>query len=365
MDDNISKSSVSGDQVASAKAPPDQEDGSVAKAAIILIIGIVALAFTAPWVKLANFEPSTSVILRVGIAFIVLVPFALRERQQKGGLNKTGIYLALVAGLFLGIDFTAWNYSIFFVGSGIASVLLNLQIIILPALAAIFDKYRVPKSYFVLVPIMIFGVILTGGVFDEQTGTGPSEVYGMNIAILGTILGAVSGICYGIYLYASRKSSTVNPGRILQPMAITCVAQLVAPAIFMAFFSDRGFDLTHGVLVDGELPMNPETTLGDEITAMNWVWMIVLAIFGQAIAWTFVQYGSVRMDTTIVAGLLLLSPIATVAVIAPVLFDEIPSMLQILGVVIVLGAVAYQNNLHKVVIDKFRGGGNSPGESRA
>lgn len=342
------------------------ESDSPVLAYAILLIGIAALAFTAPWVKLANFEPATSAILRVGIALVALIPFALRERSQKGGLNRTGIILSLAAGFFLGIDFTAWNYSIFFVGSGIASILLNLQIIILPALAMMFDKFRPAKSYYVLVPIMIFGVMLTGGVFEPAPSEGPTQVYGMDIAVLGTILGAVSGVCYGIYLYSSRKASMVNPGRIVQPMAITCAAQLIAPSTYMAIWSDRGFDLSNGVLVDGNLPLNPETTVGDPITGSNWFWMIVLAILGQAVAWTFVQYGSVRLDTTIVAGLLLLSPVATVAIIAPVLFNEIPSFLQILGVVIVLAAVAYQNKLHLAVINWFnRDDGPTPATSRS
>lgn len=244
---------------------PPSKPVSRARAATVLMIGIAALAFTAPWVKLANFEPATSAILRVGIALLVLIPFALRERARLGGLNRAGVILAVLSGLFLGIDFTAWNYSIFFVGSGIASVLLNLQIVILPALAVIFDRYKVPRSYFILVPIMVFGVILTGGVFDAPPSEGPTTVYGMNIAVLGTILGAVSGVCYGIYLYASRKASTVNPGRIVQPMLLTCLAQLVAPSIW-AIFSGRGLDFANGVLVDGTLPLNPETTVGDPIT---------------------------------------------------------------------------------------------------
>ncbi|HRA31833.1 MAG TPA: DMT family transporter [Thermomicrobiales bacterium] len=322
-----------------------KESGSFTRAVTILMIGVAALAFTAPWVKQANFEPATSAILRVGIALFVLLPLAWRERQKLGSLNKTGVILAVVAGLFLGIDFTAWNYSIFYVGAGIASVLLNLQIIILPALAMIFDQYHAPKSFFVLVPIMILGVALTGGIFDAAPSEGPATVYGINIAVLGTILGAVSGVCYGIYLYTSRKSTTVNPGRILQPMAWVCAAQLVAPVLFILLFSDRGFDLTHGVMISGKLPMNPETTVGDPITAMNWFWMIILATAGQAMAWTFVQYGSVRMDPTIVAGLLLLSPVSTVF-IAGFMFGEVPSSLQILGVVVVLAAVAYQNKLH-------------------
>ncbi|WP_278044646.1 DMT family transporter [Paenibacillus solani] len=337
--------------------------GSNARAYIILMIGILALAFTAPWVKQSNFEPATSVILRCGIGLLALLPFAFREVKKIGALNKKGVILSVLAGLFLGIDFTAWNYSIYYVGSGIASILLNLQIIILPALAFLFDRERVPKTYFIVAPIMILGVIMSGGVFEGSAGPvdGPATVYGMNIAILGTICGMISGVCYGIYLYTSRKATKVNMGQIVQPMAWATAAQLVAPAIFMLFFSDRGFDLTHGVMVNGALPMNPETTLGDPITGMNWFWMLVLGILGQAVAWTFVQYGSVRLNSTIVAGLLLLSPISTVAIIAIVLFGEIPSVLQILGVVIVLGAVAYQNNLFAGLMKKTKGDKSLPG----
>lgn len=327
---------------------------STSRTYLILLIGILAVAFSAPWVKLSNFEPATSVILRVGLGLLVLIPFALKEVKKIGKLNKTGVILSLAAGLFLGIDFTAWNYSIYYVGSGIASVLLNLQVIILPALVAIFDRERIPKTYFIIAPIMILGVVMAGGIFDSAgPSEGPTTVYGMNLAILGTIAGSISGVCYGFYLYTSRKATKVNMGQIVQPMAWASVAQLIAPVIVL-FFSGRGFDLTNGVLVNGALPMNPETAVGDPITGMNWVWMIVLATIGQAVAWTFIQYGSVRLDSTIVAGLLILSPIATVAVISPILFGEIPSLLQSLGVVIVLGAVAFQNNLHVGLMKKMK-----------
>ncbi|WP_432362695.1 DMT family transporter [Sporosarcina sp. UB5] len=338
---------------------PVNKGESTGKAYLILIIGIIFLAFSAPWVKQSNFDPATSVILRCGIGALALLPFALREAKKLGALNKQGVILSLVAGVFLGIDFTAWNYSIYYVGSGIASILLNLQIIILPALAFLIDKERVPRSFFIVAPIMILGVVMAGGVFggSENTG-GPTTVHGIDINILGTIEGSISGICYGIYLYTSRKATRVNKGQFIQPMVWASLAQLIAPLFVMLFISDRGFDLIHGVMVNGKLPMNPETTLGDPITGMNWFWMLVLAIAGQAMAWTFVQYGSVRLNPTIVAGLLLLSPISTVAIIAVLLFGEIPSLIQIIGVVIVLLAVAYQNGLLNKLI-----GAKSSGES--
>lgn len=338
-----------------------QKTESTSIAYIVLIIGILGVAFSAPWVKLSNFEPATSVILRVGIGALALLPFYIRELKKLGSLNKEGIILSLFAGLFLGIDFTAWNYSIYYVGSGIASILLNLQIIILPALAALFDKERIPKSFYVIAPIMIIGVMMSGGIFDPAdvtTGNEPT-VLGMSLAVFGTIAGSISGICYGIYLYTSRKATRVNVGQIVQPMFYASIAQLLAPFIFL-LATGRGMNFTEGVLVketdgrdmvlptEGLTELDIFSTMGEAITGMNWVWMIVLAIFGQAIAWTFIQYGSVRLNPTIVAGLLILSPIATVGVIAVVMFGEIPSLIQVLGVVVVLLAVAYQNGLHKM-----------------
>jgi drug/metabolite transporter (DMT)-like permease len=318
----------------------------------IFFVGLIAHAFTAPWVKMSNFEPATSVLLRCGIASLLLIPFSFREVKKLGVLNKKGIIFAVLAGLFLGVDFMAFNYSIYYVGSGVAAILLNLQVIILPALAFFFDKEKIPKSYFVIAPLMLLGVVIAGGVFNSTAAAqGPATIYGINLAILGTIAGIISGLCYGFYLYFARKSSLVNKGQFLQPMLLAMLAQLVAPILF-ATFINKGFDFAHGILANGYLPLNPETTVGDPITAMNWVWMIVLAAIGQAMVWTFIQYGSARMDSTNSAGFLLLSPIATVAVVAPLLFGESPSALQIGGIVVVLLLVAFQNGLLQKFLPK-------------
>lgn len=74
------------------------------------------------------------------------MPFGFWEIKRKGSLPKAGIIMSRVAGLFLGIDFTAWNYSIFYVGAGIAAILLNLQVIVAPMLSAIFDKWLGKKQ---------------------------------------------------------------------------------------------------------------------------------------------------------------------------------------------------------------------------
>ncbi|WP_092259414.1 DMT family transporter [Corynebacterium cystitidis] len=325
------------------------------KAVLILAVGTAFLAFTPIWVKASNMDPATQAFLRVAIGFLLLLPIGLWEIKKKGSLPKKGIIMSVVAGLFLGVDFTAWNYSIFYVGAGIAAILLNLQVIVVPMLTAIFDKYKIPPVFLILVPIMIVGVLLTGGVFEPSEATGPAQIYGINTATLGTLLGLTSGICYSFYLYFSRKAGTTAPRKDLyvQPMMYTAAAQMVAPLLWAYTGSSRGgFDFQNGVLIDGQLPMvNPETTVGDPLTGMNWLWLLMLASLGQAVAWTFVQWGSVWLDPTLSAGILLLSPVSSVVIAWP-LFGEIPSILQWIGIAMILGTVMYQNGLFDSLFGK-------------
>lgn len=335
------------------------------QAVIILLIGTLFLAGTPLWVKASNMDPATQAFLRVAIGALILLPLAIHEMKKKMSLPKQGIIYSVIAGIFLGIDFVAWNFSIFLIGSGIAAILLNLQVVIVPILSTIFDKYKLPKSFIVILPLMIVGVLLTGGVFEPtEAMPGPDQISGVKTSVLGTIFGLTSGICYSFYLYFSRKASTTAPRKDLyvQPMMWTMIAQMVAPIIAMIF--GNGFAVTTGVLTkDPEtgqmvLPDMPEdigifdaVQMGDPINGNNWFNLIVLIVIGQAAAWTLVQIGSVWLEPVLSAGILLLSPVTSVIVAWP-LFGEIPSLLQWLGILIILGCVAFQNGLFDAVFKK-------------
>lgn len=348
---NSSQATLAADR----KGPPIKPV-SHGRAVLFLALGTAFLAGTPLWVKATNMDPATQAFLRVVIGCVILIPFGISEMRKKEKLGKQGIILSVIAGLFLGIDFTAWNFSIFYVGAGIAAILLNLQVIIVPMLTAVFDKYKIPPVFLILVPIMTVGVLLTGGVFEPaEASGGPETIYGMKTATLGTIFGLTSGVCYSFYLYLSRKAGTsARKDLYIQPMMYTMAAQAIPPTLIAFFtpFGRGGFDFTNGVFVDGQLPLvNPETAVGDPLTAWNWFNLICLATLGQALAWTFVQYGTVWLDPTLSAGILLLSPVTSVIIAAP-LFGEIPSVLQVVGIFLILGTVAYQNGMFSMFSKK-------------
>lgn len=350
-------------QLASAtgsRIPAPIKEVSHGKAVLWLLVGTLFLSGTPLWVKASNMDPATQAFLRVILGFLLLLPLGIHEIRSKQALHRQGIVLAAIAGIFLGIDFTAWNYSIFLIGSGVAAILLNLQVVIVPMLAAVVDKVKLPKSFVFILPIMIVGVLFTGGVFEPAEGAvGPSTVGGIKTSVIGTAFGLTSGLCYSLYLYLSRKASTSAPRKDLyvQPMMYTMLAQAIPPLMWM-FTGGNGFNVTQGVLTkdptSGEMVLpaalgdNPTlqqaTMSGDPIDMGNWISLILLIVLGQAAAWTLVQYGSVWLHPTLSAGILLLSPVTSVIIAGP-LFAEWPSWLQWVGVTLILGCVGWQNGL--------------------
>ncbi len=350
--------------------PAPVKEVSHGKAVLWLLIGTLFLSGTPLWVKASNMDPATQAFLRVILGFLLLLPLGIHEIRNKQGLHRQGIVLAAISGIFLGIDFTAWNYSIFLIGSGVAAILLNLQVVIVPMLAAVVDKVKLPRSFVFILPIMIVGVLFTGGVFEPAEGSiGPSMIGGIRTSVIGTAFGLTSGLCYSLYLYLSRKASTSAPRKDLyvQPMMYTMLAQAIPPAIWM-FTGGNGFNVTQGVLtthpatgemvlpaVLGDNPTLQQATMaGDPVNMGNWISLILLVVLGQAAAWTLVQYGSVWLHPTLSAGILLLSPVTSVIIAGP-LFAEWPSWLQWVGVALILGCVGWQNGLIQTAVGALTG----------
>ena len=76
--------------------------------------------------------------------------------------------LALIAGIFFAGDLIFWHHAIEFVGAGLATVLGNLQVIVVGLVAWVVFGERPPRSVLLALPIVLVGVVLIRGV----VGTG-------------------------------------------------------------------------------------------------------------------------------------------------------------------------------------------------
>lgn len=280
-----------------------------------VLSGALCLSLSAILVKLAGVDAATTAVLRCAVSVIALIPLALHERSRRGPLSTRGAGWAIAAGIALGIDYAAWTASIFHVGAGISTVLINVQVIVLPLLAYLIGREPLGRRFLIALPAMLLGISLVGGLWE--TGSLGDR------AIAGTGLGLLAGIGYGVYLFLTRRAAREEPGRMIQALTWATASAAVTAAAIAPF--------SGGVHLSG-------------ISARSWMLLTVLALLGQVVAWLLIHHGSIRLRPTTTAALLLIQPILALALAALVL-AEYPNALQLSGALIVLVALAASNGL--------------------
>ena len=99
------------------------------------VAGALTIAFSAILVKLADVEPSTAAIFRCAYALPALGLIAWLEDRRFGRRPLRERLLAIPAGIFFAADLICWHHAIADVGAGLATVLGNLQVVVVPFVA--------------------------------------------------------------------------------------------------------------------------------------------------------------------------------------------------------------------------------------
>src|SRR4029079_10830302 len=132
-------------------------------------------------VRLADVEPATAATFRCLYALPVLGVLLLREDRRYGTRPARDRWLAAVAGVFFAVDLVLWHHAIAAVGAGIATVLGNLQVVIVGFIAWWLLGERPSARLIAAVPFVLVGVVLISGA----VGMG---AYGDN-PMLGVVFG--------------------------------------------------------------------------------------------------------------------------------------------------------------------------------
>ena len=279
--------------------------------AIILGVGCLSLSPVAAALS-AQASSSTTAFLRCGIAMLVLAPLAIAEVRRRSRLGRDARRLAVLPGIFLGIDYILWVKAVYVAGAGVTTVLINVQVLVVPLLALWLDRTPIGARFWWAMPLMVAGVVLVGGVVGSG-GAGPDAG--------GVVMAVVSGIAYGAYIYVLRRSSQRAPRHLVGPVAWSTGAAAVVAG---------GWAVATGEIT---LSLAPST----------WGWLIALAFAGQVLPWLLISRGSRGVAPATVGALMLGQPVLAVllAVLLGVLvLGEPISLLQWLGCALTVLAIA-------------------------
>jgi drug/metabolite transporter (DMT)-like permease len=274
---------------------------------LLAMAGATCIAFSAILVRLADVPPSTAAFYRCAYALPPLAVLVWWERRRFGPLARRALWLSLLAGVFLMADLVLWHHAIAAVGAGLATVLGNVQVVIVPLAAWALLREKPAARTLASVPIVLFGVVLISGFI----GVG---AYGSNPA-LGVLFGILTAITYAGFLLVLRAGS----------------ADLRRPAgpLFYATLSSALVTLPVGAGL-GELELRP--------TWPEQGWLVLLALTSQVAGWLLIAAALPRLPAALTSVTLTLQPALSV-LFGVVLLDEAPSSVQLAGVAVIIAGV--------------------------
>lgn len=279
------------------------------RGSFLVLLGSFAMAASAAMISYIGAEPISTAAWRCLLAVPMLAPFVLWELKRvkiPEALPKRTLIGAALGGIAIGIDYGFYNISIMSVGAGIATVLINIQVVVLPLFAWAIEGKRPAKALAGIIPVMLIGVALTAGAFGSA-----------QLSLFGVIAGLIAGLGYATYLGIIRRTaaSTLRPAP-LTVLSIVCLSAGVTTFIAAA--------------VSGRLEF-PDS--GEQ-----WLWFLALAFVGQVVVYLCLNIAMTGLPETLSSALMLTGPIFALG-LGALFFTEIPTGWQIIGcAMIILGA---------------------------
>jgi drug/metabolite transporter (DMT)-like permease len=271
------------------------------------LAGAITIAFSGILVRLAGVAPETAALYRCVYALPLLGALAWWERRRFGARPKRERALGALAGVFFAADLIFWHHAIADVGAGLATVLGNLQVVLVAFLAWALLGERPGNRTIAAVPLVVLGAVLISGLLE-------AAAFGDN-PLRGTLFGVLTTIAYSGFLLVLRQTNTDlrRPGGPL--FDATLVSALVTAPVVLAVGA------------------------GDVVP--SWPahgWLVLLAVSSQVLGWLLISVSLPRLPAALTSVLLLVQPVAAV-ILAAVLLGEDPSGLQLLGVATILAGV--------------------------
>jgi drug/metabolite transporter (DMT)-like permease len=266
----------------------------------------VGLSFTAVFYALSETSPSTATVFRALYALPIVWWLARRENGLVGSRPWRVRLWPFLAGIFFGVDLLLFHQSILLMGAGLASVMSNLQVVIVLLAAWLIWNERPTTTQAIGIPLALVGILLISGLVG-------GDAYGSDPA-LGSVLGVFVAITYAGYLLLMRKGR--DRRRAAGPILDATVGTLLTGLVVGLAMGD--FD---------PVPSLP-----------GHVWLLLLALSAQVAGGLMLAVALPRLPAVTTSLILLIQPVLAV-IFAMAILSESPSSAQLLGVGLVVGGV--------------------------
>lgn len=280
-----------------------------ARPVVPAVIGACCISSSAIVVQLAHAPAGTTAVLRCALALPALVVLAMLEERRHGRRRPRERLGAALAGAFLGIDLVLWAHAIYDVGAGVATVLGNLQVLFVAVIAWLAFGERPQPRFVLALPVVLTGVVLAAGLLGHpRFGDHP---------VAGVLYGMGTSVTYAMFIVVLRRN-TGRTAHVATPLAEATSGATVSSLALGSVLGQMNLD----------------------ISLSSFGWLVVLSVVSQIVGWLFITSALPYLPAALSSLLLLFQPAAAM-VLADVVLSQRPTLLQVLGALLVCGGVLW------------------------
>lgn len=275
-------------------------------------IGVLALSFSAMFVRWADAPGPMTAFYRLFFSIFLLLPFFLPRARSNPSLVSRSIMFPVLAGVFTALDLALWTSSLDYTTAANATLLGNTAPLWVALGTWLILKKQLSGSFWRGLAITLAGAALIVGtdfILHPRFG-------------IGDVMATFTGFFYGGY-YLFTEKSRANFDSVTHTWFVGVGASITLLVI-------------NGVLGNAF----------SGYTTQTWLVFLATALVSQLIGYIALAYALGHLPASIVAPTMVLQPVVT-ALLAVPLLNETPTLLQGIGGAIALIGIYIVNRSHQ------------------
>lgn len=272
----------------------------------ILVIGVAAVSSAAVLIRKAEAPAIVIAAFRVGLASLPLLAIAGARRRSPLAANRTTLLLTLLSGVFLALHFGFWIASVQQTSVVTSVVLVTTTPLFVGLVSSPLLGEKPTRATWTALVIAALGALI---MVSEDFDAGGDTLSGDGFALLGAIFAG------GFLLIGRRVLEATGDWLPYSTVSYTTAALLLVAAMLIAGEGAGGY------------------------SDRTYLYFVLIAVLPQLIGHTAINRSLGHIPAIVVSLAILGEPVGS-TILATLILDEDPTLIQLAGGVLVLAGVA-------------------------
>jgi drug/metabolite transporter (DMT)-like permease len=271
---------------------------------LALVFGVVALGFSALFVRWANAPGPVMGFYRLGLSTLILIPFFIMRRRNGIALSWTMLVFPILGGILTALDHGFWNTAVNYTTAANAALLANTAPLWVALFAWLVWKERLKTAFWIGLLLTLAGAaVVLGTDFLRHSNFG-----------IGDLLAITAGIFYAGYFLVTQR------GRVhWDTLSYIWIVGLVSSICLL------------GISLGLDMPITG-------YPVQSYLAFLAAAVVSQIGGYLAVGYALGHLPASIVSPTMLGQPVVTALLAIPLLGETLQAA-QLFGGVTVLAGI--------------------------